>query len=85
MAKLEATPQLARVRAIIDRDLASLQGDLLVGAAGVDRFLNEYDIGGVSWLSTDDNLVLEYSTPRANVNDGEKTFKANRTLLVGFR
>ena len=55
------------------------------GAAGVDRFLNEYDIGGVSWVSTDDNLVLEYSTPRANVNDGEKTFKANRTLLVGFR
>ena len=54
-------------------------------SGAIARSRSKRDIGGVSWLSTDDNLVLEYSTPRANVNDGEKTFKANRTLLVGFR
>jgi spermidine synthase len=37
------------------------------------------------WWSTDDNLRLEYSTPRANVNDAEKTMRFNIHMLTGYR
>ena len=37
-----------------------------------------------SWISTDDNLKLEYSTPRGNVLDGARSIERNIELLLRF-
>jgi spermidine synthase len=54
-----------------DRPLKSLVGDVIASEEGLDAFLSEAASGaGVAssdLVSTDDNLYLEYSTPRGNV------------------
>ena len=51
----------------------------------MDRFLTEVGIEPSAWLSTDDNLRLEYDTPRANANDAGQSFADNKSLLERFR
>jgi len=68
--KLEARPSIAR---LIDGgpSLADLAGDLLVADDDLDRFVEdsakEAGIPTSDLLSTDDNLYLEYATPKNNV------------------
>ncbi|MFE8598621.1 fused MFS/spermidine synthase [Archangium violaceum] len=72
----------ARVRALSDRlrgtfaannipagDFMMLAGEALLSEQGVDAYIQRYmDSGRPSgFVSTDDNLYLEYSTPRGNV------------------
>lgn len=85
MSKLEATPALAEVRRIAARTVLSMKDDVMLDAAGVDRFIKGLGVDGSIWLSTDDNLALEYSTPRANVNDAEQSFALNKSLLAKYR
>jgi len=40
---------------------------------------------GFFWLSTDNNLSLEYSTPKANVNDPAESATRNMSILSRFR
>ncbi|MBK9264169.1 MAG: fused MFS/spermidine synthase [Polyangiaceae bacterium] len=53
------------------RRLATLHGDVLVTREGIDAFIadaaREAGVPQESLIATDDNLVLEYSTPRGNV------------------
>lgn len=80
----EAT-QLAEARKIVGREIAALADDRLLTPAGVDRFIREVGIDPTIWVSTDDNLRLEYDTPKANVNDATASFAANMVLLRRFR
>jgi len=54
-----------------DRPLKSLVGDVIASGEGLDAFVNEAasgaGVGSSELVSTDDNLYLEYSTPRGNV------------------
>ena len=85
VAAIDTRPALAEVRRIAERDMKALTQDLLLGPEGIDRFIAGTGIRGDLWLSTDDNLQLEYSTPRANVNDAEQSLLANRAMLVQYR
>ncbi len=54
-----------------DRPLKSLAGDVIATGDGLDAFLGEAaqdaGVGVADLVSTDDNLYLEYATPRGNV------------------
>jgi predicted membrane-bound spermidine synthase len=84
IAALQARPQLADLRGVLGRPAASLVDSRLLDADGVDRFIKEVGIDAQLWLSTDDNLRLEYDTPKGNVNDGKKSFQINKDLLTRF-
>jgi spermidine synthase len=72
-ARLASLEQRPRVRAVLPpgKRLISLLDDVLVVGAGLDRFVAESArAAGVTpseMISTDDNLSLEFSTPRGNV------------------
>jgi len=72
-ARIEALEQTPRVAATIplQRPLLTLLDDVLVSDAGLDRFLadqaREAGEPVEQLLSTDENLYLEYATPRGNV------------------
>lgn len=85
MQALRDSATLAKTLALVGRDPAQLAADRLLKPSSVDRFLSEVGIEPKAWLSTDDNLRLEYDTPRANVNDAGQSFADNKRLLERFR
>ena len=72
------------MRQILGRPVSSLARDRLLDAVGVDRYIHEIGKESRFWWSTDDNLRLEYRTPKANVNDGEESQKRNMNILSRF-
>jgi spermidine synthase len=70
LAALEARPSV-KASEPFGRPLPALLDDVLVLGAGLDRFLAESAAEAgepvESLVSTDDNLYLEYATPRGNV------------------
>ncbi len=70
-SKLDALEESLKGFARPGRPLSTLHGDILVLGEGIDAFIADAARGsGVpveSLVATDDNLVLEYSTPRGNV------------------
>jgi len=84
MRKLENASDLQSVRSIFDRPLAAIEADRLLDSAGIDRFIKTVGVDESLWWSTDDNLYLEYSTPKANVNDGQRSYHSNLSLLKQF-
>lgn len=82
---LQRSPALADVRRVLARPVESIAAERLLDPAGVERFLVGAGPRPDAWISTDDNMLLEYSTPKANVNDGDRSFKANLQMLQGFR
>ncbi len=85
MESLQQAPGLSEVRRIAEREIAELPRDMLLGPEGVDRLVAGAGDEPSLWWSTDDNLRLEYSTPKANVNDGEATIRLNRDMLLRYR
>lgn len=85
IARLVDEPALDEVRRIARRPVDALGEALLLDGAGVDRFIGEFGGDPAMWLSTDDNLELEYSTPKANANDGTFSFVTNRAMLARHR
>lgn len=81
---LERQAGLAEVRRIAGRDFSAVADELVLGPDDVDRYLDKY-AGNPEWhASTDNNLRLEYSTPKGNVNDATKSFELNVELLKAF-
>ncbi len=70
LAELQQRPNLIEVLPF-GRPLEGLVDDVLVMNDGIDRFLaraaNERHESLADWVSTDENLYLEYATPRGNV------------------
>jgi spermidine synthase len=57
---------------------------VLLDPAGTDAFLSAFGRPAESWRSTDDNLFLEYHTPRGNALDTERSFQENLRILARF-
>jgi spermidine synthase len=85
LARLQQTTGLTDLRRLLQRDLADLARDRLLEPQGIDRFVQRGGSDRSVWHSTDDNLLLEYSTPRANVNHPGASFKRNIEFLASFR
>ena len=72
-ASVDKLGAIADVRSTLleDRGLPTLFGDVLLSGSGLDRFLSEsaQQMGAdlPTMVSSDDNLFLEYETPRGNV------------------
>ena len=84
MHKLENSADLKTVRSILDRPISAIASDRLLDNAGIDRFIKTGGGDESLWWSTDDNLRLEYSTPKANVNDAQRSYQGNLMLLTRF-
>ena len=79
--QLEDMPSFAPLRDILDRPISEIADDRMLDEDGIDRFIKTGG-GDVSRLwSTDDNLLLEYSTPKANVNDATVSYQNNVNML----
>ncbi|MGC4123167.1 MAG: fused MFS/spermidine synthase [Myxococcales bacterium] len=81
-AKLTGEP---RLKAMIPAEgLKSLHQQVLLDPARFDRLLASLEERGYSldeYTSTDDNLLLEYATPKGNALGGEQSVRRNLSLL----
>ena len=86
-ARLARLDQIPAIHETMDqRKLGTLLDELLLSDAELDRFVSEIarDNGG-DILSTDDNLFLEYATPKGNVLSYEESLKSTLALLERYR
>ncbi|OIQ69690.1 spermidine synthase [mine drainage metagenome] len=81
LRNLDTSPGLQPVRELAGRTFASIANDLLLTPALVDKFLNRVGLDPALWISTDNNLRLEYSTPKANAGPPDLSFQVNMKLL----
>jgi spermidine synthase len=84
MARLKEQASLADLRGVLGRPVDSLVGDRVLDADGVDRLLANATASAEAWWSTDNNLLLEYQTPKANANDSKASQQANLAWLSQF-
>jgi predicted membrane-bound spermidine synthase len=86
MAALDGQPGLAdAVRTL--GGAHALSSNEVLGPSDVDRFLAAAGVKTDALLasaSTDDNLLLEYSTPRGNVRDFQESYQENIRTFFGF-
>lgn len=84
LVTLEKEVGLAEVRRIAGRDYTAIAGDLVLKPDEIDRFIAKFGVTPELLASTDNNLLLEYSTPKSNVNDPARSYEANLSLLKEF-
>jgi hypothetical protein len=82
--RADAAAALAHALRFYGGTSEKLRGDELLDPEGIDRFLGGFGLPPTHWVSTDDNLFLEYSTPRGNVLDGFGSRDENLGLLRKF-
>lgn len=85
VAAIEHSETLADVRALSSRPVGEVAVDRLLDPDGVNRYIAGFGPDPLLWLSTDDNVALEYSTPKANVNDAQASVALNMATLSRFR
>src|SRR5262245_12649711 len=83
-ALIDATPALKGLLASIGGSARDLLQARLLDPAATDLFLGGFGMPAPFWVSTDDNLKLEYSTPKGNVLDGAASVARNIELLLRF-
>ncbi|MGK3986746.1 fused MFS/spermidine synthase [Sorangium sp. So ce136] len=83
LAGLDARPALQATLA--GARLADLLGDLMASDEDLDRFVADAAEDGGPILSTDDNLYLEYATPKGNVLPYGASLDATLALLERYR
>ena len=81
VAALDGAPRLQAVRELAGRNFSKLAGNLLLAPQQVDALLNRVGSTGDTWVSTDNNLRLEYNTPKGNANPPDRSFQQNMELL----
>jgi hypothetical protein len=84
-SKLDSEPRLAPLLAIVGYSAAQLRDAILLRPGEIDAVLSSFrGIPMSQWVSTDDNLVLEYSTPKGNALDAGKSVDINLGWLRKF-
>ncbi|WP_104987629.1 fused MFS/spermidine synthase [Sorangium cellulosum] len=83
LAALEARPALQATLA--GAPLADLLGDLVASGEDLDRLIADAAEDGGPIVSTDDNLYLEYATPKGNVLPYGASLGASLALLERYR
>lgn len=84
IAKLDTQEQLASLKKLYNGSFGNLVDTLLLGPDEIDQLLSESTRNGRLPVSTDDNVILEYSTPKGNVLDSRKSFELNFNWLKNF-
>jgi predicted membrane-bound spermidine synthase len=82
LGRLDATNGLQWALASYKGSARTLSASLVLSPAGVDRMLGGLGVPVEYWVSTDDNLRLEYNTPRGNSIEG--TFDANVSMMKRY-
>lgn len=83
-AMIDRTPELKELLASIGGNASHLLKTRLLDPAATDLFLSSFGMPASFWVSTDDNLKLEYSTPKGNALDGAASIERNIELLLRF-
>jgi len=84
VAKIDASPGLKELLALIGGSARSLVETRLLDPAATELFLSSFGLPAPYWVSTDDNLKLEYSTPKGNALDGYLSLTRNIELIRKF-
>lgn len=79
---LQRTPTLQPLLAILKDDPVKLLDTQLLNPQGMDRLLSDFEAPASYWVSTDDNLYLEYSTPKGNTYDGPASVLSNKKFIA---
>jgi hypothetical protein len=82
IGKLDRTPGLKRFLSLYGNSSKVLLDTLVLDPQGVDRFLGSGGVPLGLLVSTDDNLFLEYGTPKGNALDD--VLEQNLKLLSNF-
>ncbi|HTP94781.1 MAG TPA: hypothetical protein VMK05_02935, partial [Burkholderiales bacterium] len=85
VARIDAAKGLAPLLALYGGSVASLLDSRVLDPRHTDALLSA--IAGVPpsyWTSSDDNLYLEYSTPKGNVLDTARSIKANLEFIRDY-
>jgi hypothetical protein len=80
LERLERTEALKPLFELYGGSLRELPRMQLLDPAGIDRLLAGFRLPPGHWVSTDDNLYLEYATPKGNALDGERSF----AMIIGM-
>ncbi|AUX24756.1 spermidine synthase [Sorangium cellulosum] len=83
LAELEARPAVQATLA--GARLPDLLDDLVASGEELDRFIADAAEDGGPIVSTDDNLYLEYATPKGNVLPYDESLAASLALLAQYR
>jgi len=83
--ELDSAPGLAAVRELAGRKFSDIAGDLWLAPDRTDVLLDKIGLSRELWISTDNNLRLEYSTPKANAALVDQSFERNLELLKTAR
>jgi len=81
---LKGTASLQPLITILNSDPEKLLDAMLLDPDDSDRLLNGFGVPATYWVSTDDNLALEYSTPKGNVLDGKISWETNRQFIARY-
>jgi len=84
IALVEHAPELRNIVALYDGGLQEVASSVLLSPRGVDLYLGSFDLPREAWISTDDNLLLEYGTPRGNSLKGPESLARNVGMLREF-
>jgi SAM-dependent methyltransferase len=88
IAAIESSATLKPLISLFHNGTKGLLKSRLLRPADLDRFLIEMQRAGIdatALISTDNNHLLEYSTPRANVRKYRESLKENLQLLNRYR
>ncbi|MBW2459624.1 MAG: fused MFS/spermidine synthase, partial [Deltaproteobacteria bacterium] len=84
VAELGATRSIAATLGS-GQSLVGLMDRLLISGAELDRFITDSEAEGGPILSTDENLYLEYATPKGNVMSYGESYHRMVALLASYR
>jgi predicted membrane-bound spermidine synthase len=85
MRQLERAPGLKDILALYDGHLDEVRDGVLIDPRGVELFLGAFNAPREAWISTDDNLVLEYGTPKGNALKAKESMARNLETLRTFQ
>jgi spermidine synthase len=83
LRSLEARPELAATLGGIH--LEQLLERVMLSGESLDRFIGDSAREGGPIISTDENLYLEYATPKGNVMDYFKSYDRTVSMLKTYR
>jgi predicted membrane-bound spermidine synthase len=78
---LQTTASFAPLLRQLDASYEAIASSTLLDPAGTERMLAAFSAPASRWISTDDNLFLEYSTPKGNVLGGRQSLNSNVAFL----
>jgi predicted membrane-bound spermidine synthase len=83
--RLSEAPGLKEVLALYGGRLDEVRESVLIDPRGLDHLLAVAGVAPERWVATDDNLVLEYGTPKGNALDGAESMRHNVATLQRFQ